>query len=146
MSDNNQTTVVIIGAGVAGLAAAKELAINNIPFILVEAQDYLGGRVRNINAGNSDQLLVSIITSVLFIKLEPDLPIDLVSLIHRLSRYFCGMVKPCFLFFSSQGAQYVLGDKGNVVYDICKELNCILEPDEKGKLFEFKERIGVSKC
>ncbi|XP_043696624.1 15-cis-phytoene desaturase, chloroplastic/chromoplastic [Telopea speciosissima] len=40
------TGVVIVGAGLAGLAAATRLNSENIPFILVEASDAVGGRVR----------------------------------------------------------------------------------------------------
>mmetsp|Transcript_51549 Transcript_51549/g.95364 ORF Transcript_51549/g.95364 Transcript_51549/m.95364 type:complete len:533 (+) Transcript_51549:70-1668(+) len=42
------TTVVIIGAGPAGLAAAQTLADENVDFILLEARDVLGGRVRSV--------------------------------------------------------------------------------------------------
>ncbi|KAL6200468.1 hypothetical protein ACLB2K_030249 [Fragaria x ananassa] len=38
--------VVIIGAGLAGLAAATHLNSQNIPFLLLEASDDVGGRVR----------------------------------------------------------------------------------------------------
>ncbi|KGN59483.1 15-cis-phytoene desaturase, chloroplastic/chromoplastic [Cucumis sativus] len=41
-----QTSVVVIGAGLAGLAAATHLRSKNIPFILLEASDGVGGRVR----------------------------------------------------------------------------------------------------
>jgi len=40
------TTVVVIGGGASGLAAAKALAEENVDFILLEARDVLGGRVR----------------------------------------------------------------------------------------------------
>ncbi|XVE93078.1 hypothetical protein REPUB_Repub01dG0159200 [Reevesia pubescens] len=38
--------VIVIGAGLAGLAAATRLNSENIPFILLEASDGVGGRVR----------------------------------------------------------------------------------------------------
>lgn len=40
------TGVVIVGAGLAGLAAATRLSSENIPFLLLEASDAVGGRVR----------------------------------------------------------------------------------------------------
>ncbi|TNF42107.1 MAG: flavin monoamine oxidase family protein [Cytophagales bacterium] len=39
------TEVLIIGGGFSGLAAAKKLHENNIPFLLLEARERLGGRV-----------------------------------------------------------------------------------------------------
>ncbi|KAK4799110.1 hypothetical protein SAY86_024475 [Trapa natans] len=44
-SDRN-TGVIVIGAGLAGLAAATHLASERIPFLLLEASDSVGGRVR----------------------------------------------------------------------------------------------------
>ncbi|KAJ9687203.1 hypothetical protein PVL29_015882 [Vitis rotundifolia] len=41
-----QTGVVVIGAGLAGLAAATRLHSENIPFLVLEASDAVGGRVR----------------------------------------------------------------------------------------------------
>ena len=41
---SKQTDVVIIGAGAAGLAAAKELSTQGISFIVVEASHRIGGR------------------------------------------------------------------------------------------------------
>ncbi|KAJ0078959.1 hypothetical protein Patl1_24394 [Pistacia atlantica] len=42
----NKDKVIIIGAGLAGLAAATKLHSQNIPFLLLEASDAVGGRVR----------------------------------------------------------------------------------------------------
>lgn len=42
----NETGAIIIGAGLAGLAAATHLYSKNIPFLLLEASDAVGGRVR----------------------------------------------------------------------------------------------------
>ncbi|EEF46791.1 15-cis-phytoene desaturase, chloroplastic/chromoplastic [Ricinus communis] len=41
-----KTGVIVIGAGLAGLAAATRLNSENVPFILLEASDGVGGRVR----------------------------------------------------------------------------------------------------
>ncbi|KAL2343768.1 hypothetical protein Fmac_005053 [Flemingia macrophylla] len=41
-----KTGVIVIGAGLAGLAAATHLNSKNIPFLLLEASDTVGGRVR----------------------------------------------------------------------------------------------------
>ena len=40
-----KTDVVIIGAGAAGLAAARQLDEHGIDFVVVEARDRVGGRV-----------------------------------------------------------------------------------------------------
>jgi monoamine oxidase len=50
-----ENPVVIIGAGVAGLAAAKKLGEAGIPVILLEARERIGGRVftRSNPAGNT---------------------------------------------------------------------------------------------
>lgn len=44
--------VVIIDAGISGLAAANILFLNNISFVIVEPQDYIGGRVKSIDISN----------------------------------------------------------------------------------------------
>lgn len=44
MGTTAQTRVVIVGGGFSGIAAAKALHQSNIPFILLEARDRLGGR------------------------------------------------------------------------------------------------------
>lgn len=41
-----KTGVLVVGAGLAGLAAAIHLNSHNIPFLLLEASDAVGGRVR----------------------------------------------------------------------------------------------------
>lgn len=73
--------VVIVGGGVAGLGAAKTLD-SKVDYLLVEAQDYLGGRIHTVDAASNAV-------------------IDL-------------------------GAQFVHGEANNIVYEICKQLNCIL--------------------
>ncbi|GER42696.1 FAD/NAD(P)-binding oxidoreductase family protein [Striga asiatica] len=42
----NKTGAIVVGAGLAGLAAAIRLQTENIPFVLLEASDAVGGRVR----------------------------------------------------------------------------------------------------
>ena len=48
----NFVPVIIVGGGVAGLAAAKTLA-NQVDFVLIEAQNYLGGRILTIDASKT---------------------------------------------------------------------------------------------
>ena len=45
MTTSSQTDVIIIGAGVAGLSAAKELTKHGLSFVVVEASHRIGGRV-----------------------------------------------------------------------------------------------------
>ena len=48
--------VIIVGGGAAGLGAAKALgAATN--YLLLEAADYLGGRIRTVDAGCSSSSL-----------------------------------------------------------------------------------------
>jgi len=42
---NEDTDVLIIGAGAAGLAAARELSHAGIRVIILEARDRIGGRI-----------------------------------------------------------------------------------------------------
>jgi monoamine oxidase len=44
------TQVVIVGGGVAGLAAAKTLG-RDVNYVIIEAQNYLGGRILTVDAG-----------------------------------------------------------------------------------------------
>ncbi|XP_052204666.1 polyamine oxidase 3 [Diospyros lotus] len=41
-----KTGVIVVGAGLAGLAAATRLSSENVPFLLLDASDGVGGRVR----------------------------------------------------------------------------------------------------
>jgi monoamine oxidase len=45
-------TALVIGGGIAGLAAALELARNNISVRLIEAKDRFGGRIHTIRSGS----------------------------------------------------------------------------------------------
>jgi monoamine oxidase len=47
-----ETTVAIVGGGLAGLHAARLLAAADIPFQLLEARDRLGGRILSADAGD----------------------------------------------------------------------------------------------
>lgn len=44
-------TIVIIGAGIAGLAAARELSAKGVETIILEARDRIGGRIYTIDDG-----------------------------------------------------------------------------------------------
>ncbi|XP_075488223.1 15-cis-phytoene desaturase, chloroplastic/chromoplastic-like [Primulina tabacum] len=46
LQPTNKTGAVVIGAGLAGLAAATRLQAEGVPFLLLEASDAVGGRVR----------------------------------------------------------------------------------------------------
>ena len=41
--------VIIVGAGLAGLSCAVRLLQDDVPFIILEAQDQIGGRVKTEN-------------------------------------------------------------------------------------------------
>ena len=46
--------VLILGAGVSGLVAASYLQNNGIDnFLILEAQDYIGGRMKNLSFGGA---------------------------------------------------------------------------------------------
>lgn len=45
MSDPEVYDVVVIGAGIAGLRSANELAKHNISFHMVDGSDHIGGRI-----------------------------------------------------------------------------------------------------
>lgn len=46
-TDHDQPTVIIIGAGLAGLASAMELTKNGFYVVLLEARDRIGGRIHS---------------------------------------------------------------------------------------------------
>ncbi|MBG0814606.1 NAD(P)/FAD-dependent oxidoreductase [Planomonospora sp. ID82291] len=48
------TRVIVIGAGLAGLAAANALASAGVEVLVLEARDRLGGRIRTAEIGGSD--------------------------------------------------------------------------------------------
>ena len=51
-ADAKQAAVVIVGAGVAGLAAARHLLKEGVTqIVVVEAQDRLGGRIKQVLPG-----------------------------------------------------------------------------------------------
>src|SRR5579883_2969506 len=47
----SETEVAVIGAGTAGIAAARRLTDAGVPCLLVEARDRLGGRAYTVNHG-----------------------------------------------------------------------------------------------
>src|SRR5947209_2370090 len=46
---NNDCDVIVIGAGVAGLAAARDLAAGGKKVIVLEARDRIGGRIHTLH-------------------------------------------------------------------------------------------------
>ena len=54
MSERLETDVVVVGAGLAGLAAARALEASGMRAIVLEARDRVGGRVLNHDLGNGD--------------------------------------------------------------------------------------------
>ena len=44
--------VVIVGAGLAGLTCARTLKRRRVPFLLIEADDRMGGRVKTDEVGS----------------------------------------------------------------------------------------------
>ena len=53
-NSKTQKPVIIIGGGVAGLSAAKRLKERNIPFIILEGSDHLGGRALTLDIAGND--------------------------------------------------------------------------------------------
>ncbi len=52
MADSRETDVVIVGAGLAGLAAARKLTAEGIDCVVLEARDRVGGRTLNHSIGD----------------------------------------------------------------------------------------------
>src|SRR4051794_23299529 len=48
----HQADVVVIGAGAAGVAAARRLAAAHVPVVLVEARNRVGGRAWTLHTGD----------------------------------------------------------------------------------------------
>ena len=47
--DAVNTEVLILGAGISGIAAARTLEVNGVDFLVIEATDRIGGRIREYN-------------------------------------------------------------------------------------------------
>ena len=52
MADSRETDVVVVGAGLAGLAAARKLTAEGIDCVVLEARDRVGGRTLNHSIGD----------------------------------------------------------------------------------------------
>ena len=55
-----KTSVIIIGAGFAGLAAAKMLRKKNISYVILEARNRIGGRVHSFEADPAEKLVIEL--------------------------------------------------------------------------------------
>lgn len=83
-------TVIVIGAGAAGTAAATKLLENNITDILVlEAESRTGGRIHTVNFGEG---------------------------------------------YVDLGAQYCHGKTGNIVYELAKDYDLLIESKYESEL------------
>lgn len=51
MTLSRRTEVVVIGAGLAGLVAARELTRAGLQVLVLEARDRVGGRTYTLNTG-----------------------------------------------------------------------------------------------
>ncbi len=49
-----ETEVLIVGGGLAGLSLADKLSREGVDFLLVEAQNRLGGRILTEDIGKAD--------------------------------------------------------------------------------------------
>ena len=54
MAERLESDVVVVGAGLAGLSAARSLGAAGVSTIVLEARDRVGGRVLNHDLGNGD--------------------------------------------------------------------------------------------
>ena len=45
LMENNCYEVIVIGAGISGIGASKTLTENNVPHLIIEARDRIGGRI-----------------------------------------------------------------------------------------------------
>ena len=50
--ERSDTEVVVVGAGLAGLSAARALAAEGVAFEVIEARDRVGGRTVNESIGD----------------------------------------------------------------------------------------------
>lgn len=54
--DHDKPTIIIIGAGISGIAAAKELTSNGFYVLLLEARDRIGGRIHSHQLNNGSYI------------------------------------------------------------------------------------------
>ncbi len=54
--NNDKPTIIVIGAGLAGLTAAKALTEHGLNVILIEARDRVGGRIQSIQLENGEYI------------------------------------------------------------------------------------------
>ena len=50
--DNIDSTIIVVGGGIAGLGAAKALTNVGECVLVIEAKDYIGGRIKTVNVGS----------------------------------------------------------------------------------------------
>src|SRR5271154_7195606 len=116
MTNSNHSDVVVVGAGMAGLTAARTLAEAGLKVLVLEAQDRIGGRIWTRHVGDE-----AIELGAEFIHGRPP---DLWALIEEagLETYERGGRQLCF--------------EEGVLNDCSGEMNAIFEPLERLKQFD----------
>lgn len=127
--------LIIVGAGASGIAAATRLVSKGVEdFIILEAEDRIGGRIHTIPFGKHKYTLKKkkkVKFSTLNYNTRTYIPRPLSSCSSLFDLWFNYFSRYLHILFSEGntfidiGAQWVHGQKGNVVYEMAKEFDLV---------------------